>query len=315
MNFLYCFDSNYNLQGLSSINSLICQSDSKLSIYIIHENPDSIVDKIKKINKKNIHNIEIYKFINQNIKFPRVDGTHVSDATYYRLFISEYLPEDIDFITYIDADILCLKEPTKSIQTIIHNMIQNNSPIAALTESKGNKDDIERLNLNQIKYFNAGVLVINMQLWNKKSEDNEFIDNLNYIKDKVLWWDQDVLNFTFDGNYTELNMLLNYQIEPNKSFDTKKIEEEVIFLHYLGNTKPWSFNGLKNNYSKYYQEHYRKIEKSKYHLVSKNFKSDYYEFLKILIFNFKEIEYKTAFVYESKKSLLKNLRNKLYKKS
>ena len=126
-----------------------------------------------------------------------------------------------------------------------------------------------------------------------------------------MWWDQDVLNFTFDGEYEELNSLLNYQIEPNNNFDTKKIEEEVIFLHYLGNTKPWSFDGLKNNYSKYYQEHYRKIEKSKYHLVSKNLKSDYLKFLTILLFNFGEIDYKLAFMYESKKSLIKNLINKL----
>ena len=311
MNFLYCFDSNYNLQGLTSINSLIGQSDTKLSIYVIHENPSSIREQIKKINNKNIHDIHIYKFEKQNIKFPRVEGTHVSDATYYRLFISDYLPEEIDFITYVDADILCLKEPNKVIQATIDNMIQSDLPIAAVTESVGNKEDIKRLNLNQENYFNAGVLVINMHKWNKKSEENEFIDNLNQIKDKVLWWDQDVLNFTFDGEYGELNSLLNYQIEPNNNFDTKKIEEEVIFLHYLGNTKPWSFDGLKNNYSKYYQEHYRKIEKSRYHLVSKNLKSDYLKFLTILLFNFEEIDYKFAFMYESKKSLIKNLINKL----
>ena len=311
MNFLYCFDSNYNFQGLTSINSLISQTSSKLSIYVIHENPSSITEQIKKINDKNVHDIHVYKFEKQNIKFPRVEGTHVSDATYYRLFMSDYLPREIDFITYIDADILCLKEPNKEIQATIDTMVQCNSPIAALTESIGNKEDIERLNLNQENYFNAGVLVINMEKWNKKSEESEFINNLNQIKDKVLWWDQDVLNFTFDGEYTELNSLLNYQIEPNNNFDTKKIEEEVIFLHYLGNTKPWSFNGLINNYSKYYQEHYRNLEKSKYHLVSKNFKSDYLKFLKILFFNFREIDYKIAFVYESKKTLFKNLRNKL----
>ena len=312
MNFLYCFDSNYNSQGLTSINSLIRQTTIKLSIFIIHENPSSIIDQIKKINNKNIHDIHVYQFEKQNVKFPRVEGTHVSDATYYRLFISDYLPREIDFITYVDADILCLKEPNKAIQATIDKMIQSNSPIAALTESTGNKEDIKRFNLNQENYFNAGVLVINMQKWNKKNEERGFIDNLNQIKDKVLWWDQDVLNFTFDGEYTELNSLLNYQIEPNNNYDTKKIEEEVIFLHYLGNTKPWSFNGLKNNYSKYYQDHYRKIEKSKYHLVSKNFKSDYLKFLKILLFNFREIDYKIAFVYESKKSLFKNLRNKLH---
>ena len=72
------------------------------------------------------------------------------------MFISDYLPEEIDFITYVDADILCLKEPNKVIQATIDNMIQSDLPIAAVTESVGNKDDIKRLNLNQEKILQCG---------------------------------------------------------------------------------------------------------------------------------------------------------------
>ena len=49
-----------------------------------------------------------------------------------------------------------LKEPNKVIQATIDNMIQSDLPIAAVTESVGNKDDIKRLNLNQRKILQCG---------------------------------------------------------------------------------------------------------------------------------------------------------------
>ena len=33
---------------------------------------------------------------------------HISEATYYRLFIEQHLPNDIDEILYIDPDVVCL---------------------------------------------------------------------------------------------------------------------------------------------------------------------------------------------------------------
>ena len=41
MNFLYCFDENYNIQGYLSIYSLLENVDNKISIYIIHKDPKS----------------------------------------------------------------------------------------------------------------------------------------------------------------------------------------------------------------------------------------------------------------------------------
>ena len=38
---------------------------------------------------------------------------------------------------------------------------------------------------------------------------NKFIKNMNHLAEKILWWDQDVLNYTFDGKYTELSKFLN----------------------------------------------------------------------------------------------------------
>ena len=41
MDIVYCFDSNYNIQALCSINSLINNSDTEINLHIIHDNPES----------------------------------------------------------------------------------------------------------------------------------------------------------------------------------------------------------------------------------------------------------------------------------
>ena len=311
MNFLYCFDSNYNLQALNSINSLLSKSNQKYSIYIIHENPSTVQEKIEKLNIDNFHNIQIFEYDSRYANFPRVSGSHVSDATYYRLFLNEYLPSDIDFITYIDADILCLQNPEEEINRTIKRMQKENSPLAAMTESIDNPDYIGRLDLKQSKYFNAGVLVINYNEWKKINDDNKFIKNMNHLAEKILWWDQDVLNYTFDGKYTEMSKFLNYKIEPSANIHTSEIDDKVFFLHYTGNLKPWSLRGLKIKYSKYYQESFRELNLYKYHIVSKKSTTDTYIFPNILFFGFNKIEYKFSFIKVSIEAIYFDLVSKL----
>ena len=81
--FLYCFDSNYNQQALTSIFSLLDNTSSKINLYIIHNDPTTF--KIQKIiNHKNLDIFKIYKFKNdKKIDFPNLNNSHVSEATYY----------------------------------------------------------------------------------------------------------------------------------------------------------------------------------------------------------------------------------------
>ena len=51
LNFVYCFDENYNSQALTSINSLLQQTSKPVNIYIIHENPKTFnLDKLYSSN-------------------------------------------------------------------------------------------------------------------------------------------------------------------------------------------------------------------------------------------------------------------------
>ena len=40
------------------------------------------------------------------IIFPNISGKHVSAATYYRLFIENYLPESLNSLIYLNSDVL-----------------------------------------------------------------------------------------------------------------------------------------------------------------------------------------------------------------
>ena len=64
---------------------------------------------------------------------------HVSEATYYRLFCSDYLPDDIETILYIDADIICISNPINLIKNNIQALLSSNKVIS----SKNRIDKIE----------------------------------------------------------------------------------------------------------------------------------------------------------------------------
>ena len=308
MNFLYCFDNKYNQQAFNSISSILRVVSEKHNFYIIHRKPKTFNHYLERL-KKTDHNFEIYEFQNNYGPFPRVSNTHVSEATYYRLFIHEYLPKDLDYITYVDADIVCLNDPIKNVSLHINRLKESSKTIAVRTEEDGNIEYIKRLSLNQSKYFNAGVMIIDFKKWQKITYENKFINNLNSIYDKVLWWDQDILNVTFDGNYVELDINLNFPIHEENTFSKVEIIKSVNFLHYQGKHKPWFVSSFLKSHSAFYQDQFKLINNHNYHLViDKPFK-DTYIFIKLIILE-KELGDKYKLVKIFFQSLVKYFINK-----
>ena len=62
---------------------------------------------------------------------------------------------------------------------------------------------------------------------------------MEQIHEKVNFWDQDILNHVFDGNYLTISNNLNY-FAPVFKENIKSSLRSVIFLHFAGSTKPWS---------------------------------------------------------------------------
>ena len=314
INFLYCFDQNYNFQAFSSIISLLDKVDEKIHIFIIHKtekSKDFMPTKI--LEHKNLGRADVYLFDRKNSNFPNLLNSHVSEATYYRLFCQNYIPHSIKTLFYIDADIICVKNPLPEIRSDTQRLIKSKKIISVKTEvvkSPKSTEVFERLSMINSKYFNAGVMNINYKEWVNLNID--FSNKLIELNSKLQFWDQDLLNNIFDGDYQELDERLNkvidlayYEYEKN-DIDLKSTIGNNIFIHFAGSHKPWSVNGIMCNLSEIYHNEFRKITNSTYHVTHKIRSLSIYNLIKnILNFKFFRLKFKIKFIFNLMASLFK----------
>ena len=276
IDYLYCFDKNYNIQAYCSLFSLLECSSEKINVHILHNEPESFKEIYNLVNNHDkLNKINFYKFDNSGINFPKVDGSHVSEATYYRIFIEKYLPKNLKNIVYIDADIICQKDPTKDIKSTQQVLEKSDHIISVRTEhykNKNNANVYERLLMNNEKYFNAGVMLIDLNKWRENNLTKVLRKKMNEISELIELWDQDILNHYFDGKYNELNNNLNFNLYLTEKNSKIKASDEslnqMIFLHYSGSYKPWTVRGVYNRKSIYYHLIFRKLFSEKFHITT-----------------------------------------------
>ena len=73
INILYCFDENYNLQALTSMNSLLDEVSEKVDIYIIHNNPDSFNSLSNNIESHKKLEVLLLRSLKRNLNFPKLN--------------------------------------------------------------------------------------------------------------------------------------------------------------------------------------------------------------------------------------------------
>ena len=234
MNFVYAFDQNYNLQGFVAIKSLLDNVDEKININIIHKNLDSFQNFKQELSShKNCENLNIYQFNSKNLKFPNIENKHVSEATYYRLYINQYLPNNLEGVVYLDSDILCLNNPLPFLEEINNHLLNDDLLLAARPEHIKNKNNrylFEHLGLESSKYFNGGVLIINYKKWITENIFEKLQTTVAKTEKDLIWWDQDVLNQVIDGNFLDLNIFYNYKLSLDWKIDENFILNEVTFF-------------------------------------------------------------------------------------
>ena len=272
LNLLYCFDSNYNIQAFTSIFSFLEKSSEKICLNVIHKDtskkeifPENI------LKHSNLKELNIYKFDRKFNTFPKVENSHVSEATYYRLFFNNYIKniEDIETIIYVDCDMICLKDPFITISEHSKNLIESQYVLAARKEKFETieMDKIKKnLKLSSSKYMNAGFLLIDVSKWINRNLTQELCEKLLQIEKNIIYWDQDVFNAYLDGAFYELPESLNCYTNLE---DNLIISQEIKIIHFYGNKKPWTTKGILNKKSTYYQDMFRELGLGNYHITHK----------------------------------------------
>jgi len=215
---------------------------------------------------------------------------HITQATYYRIMIPELIP-NIQKILYLDCDIIANNDIKELYDINIDNYF-----FAAIEE----KDEftinrIKKLELPiNSKYFNAGVMLINIKKWKQSNSSKDIINFIKKNKDKFencyfIAWDQDALNAIMYDKWLNISFKYNYiesflRIYP---LEIANIEDKILIIHYT-NLKPWNYlclHPLRNLYFYYLNKTPWFYNKYK----DKNLKKMMIKFIElIIIFIFKE---------------------------
>ena len=149
-------------------------------------------------------NVDLEKFISS---CPLVDASkHITIAAYFRFSIARLLPSEIDKVLYLDVDTL-IQDPLgdlfrldigDSYAGVVEDMYDYTDRVSESLKLKG-------------KYFNSGVMLINLRKWRERKIEDLFFENTQKIYDKILFVDQDVINYTLDGNVVYLPLNWNVQ--------------------------------------------------------------------------------------------------------
>ena len=288
LNFLYCFDSNYNIQTIVSIYSLLKSVSEKINIFIIHqseETPEFLPKKI--LENENLNNINVYKFNKSDLKFYNLIDAHVTEATFYRLFLLKYIPENIKNIIYLDGDVYCISDPLEQIKKEFQRL--KSSGLEAGFSVETNRNDINQTSFKRLKlrgdsYFNAGVMLMDVEKARKNNFSKKVFDILSQIKEDAVFWDQDILNKYYDDEFLKITESLNYKVNYFEKNYTEILKQNNISLvHYSGKFKPWHVRGVAHSSSFIFQDMFNEVYDKKYYISNSRKIIAIKDFFKILI--------------------------------
>lgn len=163
---------------------------------------------------------------------------YYTKATYYRFFIPEMFPQ-YDKGLYLDCDIAINRDVADMYNTFIGNNLVGAIPDEIITDIDvfGRYSEVV-LGIPKNKYFNAGILVMNLAEMRKIGIESVFTSLLS-LRTYSVAQDQDYLNVICYGRVKYLNKLWNKT--PMPSSDPNKTP---YVAHYKINYKPWKYDGV-----------------------------------------------------------------------
>lgn len=236
-----------------------------MMLSVCENNPDTDIvfhiileDNVKAEDRRDLENVvapyrgKSLAFYNVNEKmlkmsFPVGEKLHITKAAYYRLFLSELLPQDIDKVLYLDGDLIV----RHSLLPLWEIDLGEHAIAAAHDGSSGVIEFYNRLKYPfELGYFNSGVLLINLKYWREHQVVKVFESYMEKHANVIKYHDQDVLNVVFCEKKILIPIKYNLQHgfleKKSMTYDYWKLEHEVLearqdpyIVHFTFRDKPW----------------------------------------------------------------------------
>jgi lipopolysaccharide biosynthesis glycosyltransferase len=238
MNIVFCANLKYLIKTGVVITSILFNNPKESFNFYIFSADISLEDlKIFEKLKKRFPNfsVQLITVDNSSFKDLPINLSHISLETYFRWLIPQYLANE-DKALYIDVDTIVLG----NLQSL-YNIDLTNNFVAAASELYADQINYKEqigLHKNDL-YVNAGVLLMNLDLWRQEKLASKLFEKAFEIGQKATYMDQDILNIICQNRIKEISPKFNYTMAWIKA-KTLKLKD-IVIIHYTGNKKPWGY--------------------------------------------------------------------------
>ncbi|MBS4154867.1 glycosyltransferase family 8 protein [Cobetia sp. MC34] len=249
--FISC-DENYAPHLATTIISILdnCQTPEDLCFIIgdagLTSSTISRLQEMITCYKSNI----TFTYLDKS-KFEGLEVKRYGLSIYFRLYLKEVIAPYIKFIVCIDCDTVVVED----ITTIMDDLPTLDFTLAAV-ENIG-RSPYKSLGLEKGKYFNCGLMLINMRYWKELNIGERALSFLREHPELCTYPEQSALNKILDGEWTQLPLAWNAQRPAYKNLEKRMHEqhrprEEFLesiqkpkMIHYMGKrSKPWEYGSL-----------------------------------------------------------------------
>lgn len=231
-------DNNYAPFVATTIASICDNTKSFCDFYVLdsgitNNNKESICKLKEQFNNFSIEFISI----DPNKEFKTINyynaSNYITISTYNRFLIPQLKPE-LNKVLYLDVDIVVLGDIAE-----LYAESLDGYALGAIWDNNRKYFNTDTKNLIELsdnyKYFNAGILIIDIQKWNNMNILESLFEIEKKYKEKILHADETILNKYFDNKYKILPIKYNYT-DYDAKFNTLN---NVIIRHFARKVKPW----------------------------------------------------------------------------
>lgn len=245
----FCVDNHYFRAMGSMIASIIANNTQRA--FVFHVFAFTVTEdnarRIREIEKRHPQVKMMTHVVDKSLFHDFVDmiaSSYYSLSTFTRLIVPSALKEITDRVLYLDADMLCVGNLDELIAMDLDGVVSLVVDDVGWETPTGRDGRYSVLGMQETRYFNAGIMDINIPEWEKQRISETAIKLLVSDRDRLTFNDQDALNIVLEGHVRYIPIKWNYIysiiVDLKHGQLAMRSVGNAVIIHFAGLIKPWN---------------------------------------------------------------------------
>jgi lipopolysaccharide biosynthesis glycosyltransferase len=155
----------------------------------------------------------------------------ITHTAYAVLYLGDLLPPSVTRCIYLDSDLAFERDIVELWRTDLEGRSLGAADNRFWQDSAYHQG---RLGLREARYFNSGVLLIDLARWRERAVGARALAFAERMGDRLIMHDQDALNHALEDDWVDIAPHWNLWV----IHVGLRAEDRAVF-HYMGGPKPW----------------------------------------------------------------------------